>query len=73
MAGPLTLYRNHWQDKLQPYKDAGILVPSGVRCPQDGNELFVLVASSEGLYFEGTTPVVKQQFAICDNGHFHPL
>ena len=73
MAGPLTLFRQHWEDKLQPYKDAGILVPSGVRCPEDGNELFVLGKPQAGLSFVGKEAIIEQNFAICDDGHIHPL
>jgi len=73
MAGPLVLFRKHWEDKLQPYKDAGILIPSGIRCPEDGNELFVLGKPSTGLVVDGQTPIIDQKFAICDDGHVHPL
>jgi len=73
VAGPLIQFKKHWEDKLQPYKDAGILVPSGIRCPEDGNELFVLGKPSKGLVDDGTGIVVDSTFAICDDGHIHPL
>jgi len=73
MAGPLILFRNHWEDKLKSYKDQGILVPSGVRCPEDGNELFVLGEPSQGVTSDGANFIIEQNFAICDDGHIHPL
>jgi len=73
MAGPLIPFRKHWEEKLQPYKDAGILIPSGIRCPEDGNELFVLGDPKQGVTFDGAGFIIEQNFAICDDGHIHPL
>lgn len=73
MSGPLILFRDHWQDKLQAYKDIGVVVASGVRCPQDGTELWVMEPLKTGLAHNGTSYELRTQVAICENGHSYDL
>ena len=66
-------YRAYWQAKIQEYIDAGLAFPSGVQCPQDGEELLVFGKLKTGLAFDGDKPIMRTQFAICPNGHRHDL
>jgi len=70
---PFKLFQNHWAEKLQPYVDAGLLMPSGVKCPEDGNELLVFGEVRQGIAVEENKPIIRTQFAICANGHRHDL
>jgi len=70
---PLMPYKDYWFDKLKAYRDAGELVRSGVKCPQDANELWVLGKPQSGLSKSGNKVELVTNFAICRDGHRHDL
>ena len=70
------LYKDYWFRKLKAYQDAGVLVKSGVLCPQDGLELWSTITGDDvrGILKDGRRVLeISQTFAICANGHRHEL
>jgi len=71
-------YRDHWFDRLRPYRAAGLLWETNILCPTDGNQnLWVLAPPSEfgsrSVSYRGSEAEIKSYFAICRNGHIHKL
>jgi len=66
-------YKDYWFDKLKVYRDAGLLIKSGVKCPEDVEELWVLGSPSNSIVKDDNKVVMPINFAICRNGHRHDL
>jgi len=68
----LKLYKNHWWDKLEPYRDSGEMIETGIRCPTDNQELWCLGTQLDlnpGIDKVGNKTMIRRVFAICPNGH----
>lgn len=69
----LITLKEYWWSKLKAYYDAGILVRSGIQCPQCALELWTTapLPLNTGIEKEGTEidREVKTYPAVCQNGH----
>jgi hypothetical protein len=69
----LILFKDYWWKKLKGYYNDGILVASGIQCPQCTLELYTTapIPLSSAVSKDGQTVIreIPTWPAVCKNGH----